>query len=151
MADVVFNVARGRVRQRVLDGADLIIILLKQDEADDALRDHDTLADLLAAGGGSSNIEADFTNYARKTIANVDITATVDDTGNLASLSFPNQVYEAAGGATNNNLVSAIVCLDGASDAARIPVTKHDFIVATDGNDLTLRPAAGGFYRSKDD
>lgn len=148
MANVVFNVARGRARQLILDGEDLIVVLLKTAQADDALRDHDTLAALLASGGGTDNVEADFTNYARKTIANASVTNTVDDTANDADLDIPDQTWASAGGASNNTLVKAIVCIDGEDDSARIPLTAHDFTPTTDGSDLIAQVATDGFYKS---
>lgn len=148
MANVVFNVARGRARQLVLDGADLIVVLLKTAQADDSLRDHDTLAALLASGGGSDNVEADFTNYERKVVSNGNVTNTVDDTANDADLDIPDQTWAAAGGDTDNTLAKAIVCIDGASDSARIPVTAHDFTPTTDGSDLIAQIATDGFYKS---
>lgn len=148
MADFIFNNARGRLRQLVLDGADLIVVLLKTDEADDTLNNYDTLDALLAAGGGTANVECDFTNYARKVIDNGDISPAVDDGNNRLDIDIPDQTYTSAGGASNNNIVSAIICIDGVNDAARIPVSKHDFIVTTDGTDLSLQVPAAGFYRS---
>lgn len=148
MANVVFNVARGRARQLVLDGADLIVVLLKTAQADDSLRDHDTLAALLSSGGGSDNVEANFTNYERKVVSNGSVTNTVDDTANDADLDIPDQTWAAAGGGTDNTLAKAIVCIDGASDAARIPVTAHDFTPTTDGSDLIAQIATDGFYKS---
>lgn len=144
MADFVFNNGRSRLREKIVDGDGLIIILLKVDEADDTLNNYDDLAALLAG----ANTECDFTNYARKTIANGAITVTVDDTNNRLDVDFADQTYTAAGGATNNNIVSAIICVDGANDAARIPVSKHEFVVTTDGTDLVLQLPADGFFRS---
>lgn len=150
MANVMANIGRSRLRAAKTGASDLIIILLKTAEADDTLRDYDTLSALLAAGGGTANVEADFTNYSRKVIANASWTFTDDDTNNRSDADFPDQTYTAAGGATNNTLVKAIVCIDGANDGARIPVTIHDFTPITDGSDLVLQVAAAGFYRSSD-
>jgi hypothetical protein len=147
VADVMFNIARSRLREYLTtNGADLIIVLLKAAEADDTLRDYDNLATLLAASG---NTEADFTNYARKVVNNVDISVTVDDTNNRVDVDIPDQTWTAAGGATNNTLVKLLVCVDGANDTARIPVTAHDFALTTDGGNLVASPPAGGFYRSQ--
>jgi hypothetical protein len=144
----MFNIGRGILREKLIDGSDLIVVLLKTVEADDTLNNYDTLADLLAAGGGASNVEANFTNYARKTIANAGVTVTVDDTNNRVDIDFADQTWVAAGGGTNNTLVKLLVCIDGANDASRIPVTHHTFAVTTDGNDLTAQLPSGGFYRS---
>jgi len=147
MADLMFNIGRGSAIAEYNGGADFIVVLLKVAEADDTLRDYDTLAAVLGAAG---NTEADFTNYARKTITNANIALTVDDTGNDAQLDFPDQTWTSAGGASNNNVVKLLVCVDGASDAARLPLTLHDFVVTTDGNDLTAEIASAGFYSSTD-
>lgn len=146
MADLLFNIGRGSAVRAYEDGEDFIVVLLRVAQADDTLRDHDTLAAVLAA----ANTEADFTNYTRKVISNATITVTYDDTGNDAQLDFPDQTWVAAGGASNNTLVKLLVCVDGASDAARLPLTLHDFATTTDGNDLTAVVAAAGFYTSTD-
>lgn len=144
MADGMFNIGRGRLQKHMEDGDDLILVLLKVAEADDTLNNYDTLAALLAG----SNTEADFTNYARKTVLNASVTVTVDDSGNVVDVDIPDQTWTSAGGASNNTLVKAVICIDGASDAARIPITHHDFAVTTDGSDLTAQVASGGFYES---
>ena len=146
MANLMFNNQRGSVVQHKRDGADLIIVLLKVAQADATLRDHDTLAAVLAA----ANTEADFTNYARKTITNANWSVTIDDTGEDASADFADQTWTSAGGASNNTLVKLLVCTDGANDTAREPLTLHDFSTTTDGNDLTAVIDAGGFYASTD-
>lgn len=148
MADVMFNIGRGRIYEAYLDAVDLIIVLLKTAEADNTLRDYNTLADLLTAGGGTANVEADFTNYARKTVLNANITPTIDDTNNRLDIDIPDQTWTAAGGASNNTMVKLLVCINGANDAARIPITAHDWTPTTDGNDLVAQIAAAGFYRS---
>lgn len=144
------NVGRSRLRNAKTGGNDLIVVLLKTAQADDALRDHDTLSALLTTGGGTANVEANFTNYARKVIPNASWSYTEDEVNNRADADMPDQTYAAAGGATNNTLVKALVCIDGASDAVRIPVSAHDFTPTTDGSDLVLQVAAAGFYRSSD-
>lgn len=149
MADFVFNNAKGRTRGLITDGAkDLIIVLLKTAEADATLKDYTTLSALLAAGGGASNVEANFTNYARKTITNANATVTVDNTNDRVDIDIPDQTWTAAGGGTNNTLVKMLVCTDGANDAARIPLTSHDFAVTTDGTDVVAQINAAGFYRA---
>lgn len=150
MADVMFNIGRARLQKAHADGADLIVVLLKTAQADDTLRDYDDLAALLAAGGGTANVEADFTNYARKVIDNLDWSVTINDTTNVLDADFADQTYTSAGGASNNTMVKALICIDGATDAARIPVSAHDWTPTTDGNDLVLVLPTGGFYRSQD-
>lgn len=156
MADGVFNIAKGRVNEYVsrVDANDpvnsaLVIVLLQVAQVDATLEDYDDLATLLAA----ANTEATFTNYARVVLTDADVTAPApDDTNNWQAADIADQVYTAAGGATNNTLVKLIICYDGDStggtDANIIPLTHHDFAVTTDGNDLTAQIAATGFYRA---
>lgn len=154
MADIVLNQALGRIRTfadnaaGAVANAAFVLLLLKAAEADDALRDHDDLAALLA---GTSD-EADFTNYARKTIADASVTVTVDDTNNRVDIDVPDQTWTAAGGAANNTLTDALVGYDAdtttGTDANIIPVSLHDFAVTTDGSDLTLQVAAAGLLRA---
>jgi hypothetical protein len=146
MADVIFNNQRGSLIEHHRNGEDLIVVLLKVAQADDALRDHDTLAAVL----GAANTEADFTNYSREVILNAAWTITIDDTGNLASADFADITWSPAGNGTNNTLAKLLVCIDGANDAARLPVTAHDFVTTTDGNDLTAVVDSAGFYNSTD-
>lgn len=150
MADVLFNVAAGRLGYyQTLPAADdaLLIVLLKQAglQADDALRDNASLAAVLA--GGSS--EATFTAYARKVVT-VSVTISVDNTTNQALLDFPDVVWSPAGGASNDTLGKLLICYRPATtsaDSAVIPLTGHDFVVTTDGSDLTAQLPAGGYCR----
>ncbi|MBX6382014.1 MAG: hypothetical protein IRZ07_03420 [Microbispora sp.] len=147
MANGVFNIALGKVAYyATLPAADdsLIVVLLQTAQADDTLRDHDTLAQVLAA-----NTEANFTNYARATAAGVAVT--VNDTSNLVDVDINDITWTNAGGTTNNTLVKLLVCYkpDTASaDSAIIPLTFHDFAVTTDGSSITAQVAANGFFRA---
>jgi len=147
MANGVFNIALGRAAYyATLPAADdsLIVVLLQTAQADDTLRDHDTLAQVLAA-----NTEANFTNYARATAAGVAVT--VNDTSNLVDVDINDVTWTNAGGTTNNTLVKLLVCYkpDTASaDSAIIPLTFHDFAVTTDGSSITAQVAANGFFRA---
>lgn len=154
MADGVFNIAKGRVNELVRrvvanDPANsaLVVVLLKTAEADATLKDYDTLSALLAG----ANTEADFTNYARKSLTDADLSdPTTDDTGDSQWSDMPDQTWTSAGGASNNTLAKFIVCYDsdttGGTDANLVPLTYHDFVATTDGNDLLAQIAATGFY-----
>lgn len=158
MANIVFNISKGEVNaytKRVVNNdpanSALVLVLLKTVQADATLMDYDTLEAILTAGGGTANVEADFTNYARKVLTNTELSApTVDDTGNEQYSDMPDQTYTSAGGATNNTLVKALICYDSdttsGTDANLIPLTAHDVSVTTDGNNLTLTIPANGFY-----
>jgi len=158
MADQVMNIAKGRtveyynrVKGNDPSNSAFIIILLKVAEADATLIDYDDLSALLGAAG---NTEADFTNYARKTLTDAEI-ATLpapDDTNNRYDLDLPDQTFTSAGGASNNNLVKALVCYDsdttGGTDANIIPIAHYDFVATTDGTNLILQWATAGFFRA---
>lgn len=146
MADQVFNIAKGAAAEKVRDGATvLIVLLLKANEVETALLDHDELDALLAAAG---NTEADFTNYARK--VGLTATLTVDDTNDRVDLDIPDQTFVAAGNGTNNTITKLIVAYEeSAADTGRIPLTHHDFSVTTDGSDLTAQFNAAGFFRAQ--
>lgn len=145
MADGVFNISKGAVAEKIRDSATVVLLLLlKANEAETALVDHDDVSALLGAAG---NTEADFTNYARKT--GLTGTITVDDTNDRVDVDIPDQAWTAAGGASNNTLTKAIVAYEeSASDAGRVPLTHHDFAATTDGSDLSLQVNAAGFYRA---
>lgn len=151
MADGMFNIARGRSQQLLGSGLganDIEIVLLKAAEADDTLNNYDDLSTLLGAAG---NTEADFTNYARKSVVNASITVTVDDANNRLTVDIADQTWATAGNGTNNSLVKLIVCIVlGAGDANRLPFTHHDFVVTTDGSDLTAQipTSPDAFYQS---
>ena len=155
MAAGVFNIAKGKINEYVarVDGNDpansaLIVVLLKVTEVAATLQDYDTLAALLSG----SNTECDFTNYARKTITDTGVVApTPDDTGNAQSADITvDPVWTAAGGASNNNIVKLLICYDGdtagGTDANIVPLTYHDFVVSTNGGDITAALDAAGFF-----
>lgn len=161
MANGIFNISKGRFVYwyEIVDGnlhsltnSALIVVLLKSSglEADDTLNNHDTLSALLAA----TNDEADFTNYARKTLTDTELSAIAapDDTNNRQDLDIPDQTWAAAGGGTNNTLGKLLVCMDfdtgAGTDANIIPISYHDFSATTDGNDLVAVINAAGFARA---
>jgi hypothetical protein len=145
MADGVFNIAKGAAAQLLRDNPDSVTVLLLQaSEIDGVLVDHVNVADMLAAEG---NIEATFTNYARKT--GLSETITVDNTNDLVRVSIPNQTWTAAGNGTNNTLVKVVMAVAvGSGDANLIPLTHQDIGVTTNGTDLDLQFHADGFYSS---
>lgn len=157
MADGVFNIAKGRaieLHNRVANNdpaaSGLVVVLLKAAEADATLEDYDNLSLLLAAAG---NTEADFTNYARKVLTDTDISAaTPDDTNNRQEADIPDQTWTSAGGTTDNTLAKLIICYDSdtgaGDDTGLVPLSHHDFVATTDGNDLTATIDANGYFRS---
>ena len=143
MADGVFNIAKGRTNEyanRVDSGdpstARLQLRLLSTAAADATMNDFDTFAAIVAG----TSVEATFTNYATITVAAADITITTDDTGDTQYYTIADKTWTSAGGATNNTLAKLIVCYDELGtdvDANLIPLTYHDFVATTNGNDLT--------------
>ena len=118
--------------------------LLRANETEADLIDHDNLSVLIGAAG---NTEADFTNYARKTGLTGSIT--VDDTNNRVDIDVPDQTWSSAGGAANNTLTKLIVYYENsAADTGRVPLTHHDFAITTDSSDVTAVINASGFYRA---
>lgn len=151
MADLVFDIAKGAAAEKVRDGATAGgILLLKTAQVDATLKRYATLDAILTAGGGTVNVEANFTNYARKT--GLTVTLTVDNTTNdQAFLQLAEQTWTAAGGATNNTLAKLIVFYqESAADTGRIPLTAHDFVLTTDGTDVLTNGLnqATGFYKA---
>ena len=170
MANLVFNVARGRVRQyydAVFTSATttqagiistvnsaLVVVLLENTglEADATLVDHDNLSVLLA---GSSN-EATGGNYARKVLDQSVLVASAEtDATNVLDLDIPDQVWVGLTiGTPVNGIGKLLICYDndstvGPADASIIPLTCHDFVVSPDGTDVTAQIAPTGFYRSQ--
>jgi hypothetical protein len=146
----VFNVSKGKLAYyATLPAANdaLIVVLLKSSGlvADSVMIDYDDLAAVLA---GASD-EADFANYARKTVT-ASVTVTVDDTNDRVDIDMPDQTYTAA--TTGQSLGKLLVCYDsdttGGTDSGIIPLTYHDFTATTDGNDLVATIAAAGFARA---
>ena len=104
MANLPFNIAKGRavefynrVKSNDPAGSAFIIVLLKTAEADAVLQDYADLGALLLAAG---NVEADFTNYARKVLTDVELAAfpAPDNTNDVFNIDIPDQVFTAAGG-----------------------------------------------------
>lgn len=143
MADIVANIAKGGASEKVrIDPTKIGVLLLKVAESDATLKTRATVTAVLA-----NNTEADFTNYARKT--GITATLTVDNTNNWTTFTIPNQTWTSAGGATNNALAKLVIFYDaGGTDATRVPLTAQDFVVTTDGSDLSTVVSASGVYRA---
>jgi hypothetical protein len=146
MADRVFNIAKGAVVRLVEENPNALqIILLKEAEADNTLKNHAHVDALLTAAG---NTEADFTGYARKT--GITGTIDVDNTANVVTVDIPDQEWENAGNGTNNTLVKAVICVQtGATDETLIPLTFQDFSLTTDGSTFTVVIHDDGFFRAQ--
>jgi hypothetical protein len=152
MADFVFNIAKGKFASYAgLTAANdaLYLVLLKTAglEADATLLDYDTLSAITTA----ANDEADFTGYARRTLASV--TVTVDDTNNWTTVDAADPAaYTNSGGASQAVSKAVIVYVPdtGAStDADMIPLVGLDCVVTFDISvATTLTFNASGFARA---
>lgn len=149
MADIVFNVYKGRIAHYgTLPAANdaFIMVLLKSSglQADATLADHDDLAALLAA----TNDEADCSGYSRQTLANV--TVTVDDTNDRVDIDCDDVAFGAL--SAGNTLAKAVICYDpdttSGTDSTVVPITAHDITLTTDGSSVTLTIPSGGFARA---
>lgn len=151
MGNGVFTIAEGRqAHYATLPAASdsMIAVVLRGAEADDLLRTRETLAQVLA-----NNTEANFTGYARRTLAGV--TVTVDHSAGTPIVRFDANLtaWDPAGGATNNTTAKLIACYvptSGAADSAIIPVWHWDFVRTTDGvNPLGWSVAETGVWRAQ--
>jgi hypothetical protein len=141
MADIVFNVALGRVAEKAADGATLKLLVLQAADSDAVLKDLDTVSAVLANG---STTEATFTNYARATLGS--ITVTVDDSGDTVKVDCADITFSSAGGATNNTCTDVVIYEEVTNDSDSIPLVMLDAAFTTDGNDVTLQFNANGFF-----
>ena len=150
-----FNISKDKIgwyyeQARTVTNAGLVYMLLKTGglEVDGTIADHDNVSALLAA----SNDACDFTNYVRKVQSGTsNVTKTVDDANNRVLLDQADLTWTDAGGTTNNAVGALLIAYDPntttGSDADLIPLTKHDVVAMTDGNDLILRFHADGSAR----
>lgn len=152
MANIVFNIAKGRVvelynRVESNDPANSALILVPIEtaglEADTTLIDVDTLAALLA---GTTNEQ---TTMGRKVLTDVELAAlpAPDDTNDRYSISLPTTTWTAA---TGNAISKIAVCYDNdttaGTDANIVPLTMFDFVVTPSGTDIQM--TGGEFYRA---
>jgi hypothetical protein len=155
MGNGIFNVAKGRIATYAAapGPATLVVVLFKGTiVADTVMRDYTTLA--LAIAG---NAEADFTNYARKTLAGS--AANVDQANDWVDITGTNFTYTAAGnsgttagtGTGNNVIGKLLVCYNStgsAADSAIVPMSFHDCVFSTDGTDQAITIPSPGYARA---
>ncbi|WP_328426026.1 hypothetical protein [Streptomyces sp. NBC_00443] len=141
MADVVANVAKGRILTHAgLPAVDDSLIAVPLEAtglpSDDVLQDYDTLADLLA---GVANEQ---TAMGRQTLTGVVVA--VNDTLNSASFDANDISWTAATGAPVGKLAICYKPDTASPDSAIVPLTLHDFAVTPDGTDIVARVHADG-------
>ena len=152
MANIVFNVAKGRIvelynRVENNDPANSALVLVPIEtsglESDATLIDADTLTALLA---GTTNEQ---TTMGRKVLTDADLAAlpAPDDTNDRYEVSLPTVTWTAA---TGNAISKIAVCYDadttGGTDANIIPLTLFDFVVTPSGVDVQM--TGGVFFRA---
>ncbi len=137
-ANIVFNIAKGAVAEKIRDGANIQILALAAAglEADSVLIDVDTVSALVA---GTTN-EVTNSGYARKSIANASITLLVDDTNDRVDVDVADQTWTAV--LAGDAWAKLVVCEDvGGADTSRVPLTAHSFDITPDGTDITAQIA----------
>lgn len=152
MANIVFNIAKGRIgeyynRVESNDPANSALILVPIEtsglESDATLIDADTLAAVLA---GATNEQ---TTMGRKTLTDAELAAVPapDDTNDRNDFSLPTVTWTAAAG---NAISKVLVCYDadttGGTDSNIIPLTMFDAALTPSGTDYQL--TGGVFYRA---
>ena len=155
MADLVFNIAKGRVaelynRVDTNDPAasELVAMILATAgiETDAVLRDKVTFADVVS---GATN-EVTNAGYAKKVLGDVDLVAFAPDQANdRVDLDIPDQTWTGvAAGDGWNDFVIGYDPVGSQTMTDIIPLTLHDFVVTPDGSDITAQIAAAGFFRA---
>ncbi len=152
MANIVFNIAKGRVveyynRVKGNDPANSALIIMPLEttglEADSVLIDKD---DFTALVSGATNEQ---TTMGRKTLTDADLAAlpAPDDTNDRYDISLPTFTYTAA---TGNAISKFVVGYDNdtttGTDTNIIPLTMFDFVVTPSGTDIQV--TGGVFFRA---
>lgn len=152
MANIVFNIAKGRVveyynRVENNDPTNSAIIIVPIEttglESDATLIDKDDLAAVLS---GTTNEQ---TTMGRKTLTDADLAAlpAPDDTNDRYDVSLPTVTWTAA---TGNAISKLLVCYDSdttaGTDSNIIPLTMFDFAVTPSGSDIQM--TGGVFFRA---
>lgn len=157
MADGIMNIVKGRALEfwhRVANNdpanSAFVIVLLESAEADAVLVDYDDLGTLLAAGG---NTECAFTNYARETLTDADVSApSPDDANDRQTGDLPDVTWTSAGGAVNETTAKLLLCYDSdttaGTDSNILVISHFDFVETTNGTDLVARWDSEGVYRA---
>jgi len=156
MADLVFNIAKGRVaelynRVDLNDPANAVLVVTAwlSTATDATIKDIDTVA-LLESDANTA--EATNSGYARKVLTDADVVAFApDDTNDRVDIDIPDQTWTAVA-ASPGAWSDLAICYDSDStagtDANIVPLTWHDFVVTPNGGDITAQIAATGFFRA---
>lgn len=152
MANIVFNIAKGRVveyynRVKSNDPTNSALILVPIAtsglESDATLIDKDDLAAVLS---GTTDEQ---TTMGRKTLTDSDLASLPApvDASDYYEVSLPTVTWTAASGAAISKI---LVCYDsdttGGTDSNIIPLTMFDFAVTPSGTDVQM--TGGAFFRA---
>lgn len=149
MANIVFNIAKGRVAEMYdrVDGNDpatarLVLVPIETSglESDATLIDKDDLAAVLV---GTTNEQ---TTMGRKYLTDSELSAGAPtDASDYNSRSLPTVTWT---GATGNAISKILVAYDpnSSADASIIPLTMFDFSITPDGSDVQM--TGGEFFRA---
>ncbi|GIV00855.1 MAG: hypothetical protein KatS3mg014_2535 [Actinomycetota bacterium] len=148
MAGFIFNVAKGKFRYyaelpAANDGLVWVILQSTGLQADAVLKDHATLASVLA-----SNSEASFGGYARQAATGVSITQ--DDTNEWVTITVNNPSWNPT---TAQAIGKILLCYDNdvgaGTDADIIPLCADDFAMTTPtSGTITYQVNASGLMRA---
>ncbi len=150
MADLIFNIAKGRLVQLAKNVDDavpaasrLILIPFNSTDTDDAVRDCDTVAAVEAL---AATAERTLNGWNRKTLAAADVTLTLDDTGNTYSVDITDQSWTPTADAVTDLLLAYDADNAAGTDADLIPLAWYDFAITPDGSQVTAQINASGAF-----
>lgn len=131
MADLIHNVVKGAWAEIIRDGASIQIVPIDAGATTDAtFRDHDTLAQVIAAA-----TERSTGGWNRKAIPNASVTLIVDDTNDRVDVDIADQTWT---GVTVGAVTDLEIAEDlGGVDSGDRPISLHDFPITPDGSDVT--------------
>lgn len=145
MSDLVFNRSKGRVTEYAerIEANDptnsvFTVIPWNSTATDAVIRDLD---DVAAIEADANTAERTTGNWNRKTIANGGVTITYDDTNDRSEVDIADQTWTAVTAGNDVTDVSVNYDSDSTSgaDSAVRPCTWHDFVITTDGSDVTAQ------------
>lgn len=153
MAAFTFNIAKGRavefahrINNNDPSNSVFVLVALKSSASHATLKDYDTLAAVL--GDGDTD-EITNSGYSRIVLDNTDsITVTVDDSGDLAVVDFPDQSFGSvdAGDDIDYLLLGYDSDSTGGSDSAIVPVTLSDFDISPNGGEVGVTVDTDGAF-----
>ncbi|MFF4489434.1 hypothetical protein ACFY0F_23545 [Streptomyces sp. NPDC001544] len=134
MANIVFNVALGRLAQygdlpAAADSLIMVPFAAAGLPSDATMRDYATLAAVKAGATEQATL-------GRKTLSNV--TVTVDNAADRVAIDCDDVTWTATAGSAIGAVVICYKPDTASADSAIIPMTKHDVSMTPDGSNFTL-------------